>query len=68
MHAVKRSRYSGALVVVRAALILSTMESPLRSFFRTLADYTVGTAIVVAQLALADRRRPLPALAGGARK
>jgi hypothetical protein len=44
------------------------MDSPFRSFFRTLADYTVGTAIVMAQLALADRRRPVPALASGSRK
>jgi hypothetical protein len=47
---------------------MTTMDSPLRSFFRTLADYTVGTAIVVAQLALADRRnRHVPALASGRR-
>jgi hypothetical protein len=44
------------------------MDSPVRSLFRTLADYTVGTAIVVAQLALADRRRrQVPALASGRR-
>jgi hypothetical protein len=42
------------------------MDSPFRTFFRTLADYTVGTAIVVAQLALADRR-VRPALASGRR-
>ena len=44
------------------------MDSPVRSLFRTFADYTVGTAIVVAQLALADRRRrQVPALAAGRR-
>jgi hypothetical protein len=47
---------------------MTTMDSPIRSLFRTIADYTVGTAIVVAQLALADRRaRQLPALASGRR-
>jgi hypothetical protein len=44
------------------------MDSPLRTFFRTLADYTVGTVIVMAQLAIADRRRPVPALAAATRK
>jgi hypothetical protein len=43
------------------------MDSPFRNLFRTLADYTVGTAIVVAQLALADRRARRPALASGRR-
>ena len=48
---------------------MTLMDSPIRSFFRTLADYTVGTAIVVAQLALADRRgRQLPALASASRR
>ena len=48
---------------------MMTMDSPIRSFFRSLADYTVGTAIVVAQLALADRRmRQVPALAAGPRR
>ena len=53
---------------LRASLKLVHMDSSIRSFFRTLADYTVGTAIVVAQLALADRRgRSVPALASGRR-
>jgi hypothetical protein len=48
---------------------MSTMDSPLRTLFRTVADYTVGTVIVVAQLAIADRRqRQVPALAAGARR
>lgn len=65
----KRSRYTGAAFVLRAPLNVNIMDSPLRSFFRTVADYTVGTVIVVAQLALADRRgRALPALASGARR
>jgi hypothetical protein len=49
-----------------ASLKVMIMDSPFRTFFRTLADYTVGTAIVVAQLALADRRAR-PALASGRR-
>ena len=48
---------------------MTIMDSPIRSFFRTFADYTVGTAIVIAQLALADRRtRQVPALASGSRR
>ena len=42
------------------------MDAPLR-LFRTFADYTVGTLIVVAQLALVDRRRVTPSLAAGRR-
>ena len=42
------------------------MDAPIR-LLRTFADYTVGTLIVVAQLALADRRRAQPALASGRR-
>ena len=64
----KRSRYFHAALVLRAPLNVSTMDSPLRTFLRTLADYTVGTVIVVAQLAMADRRRPMPALAAATRK
>ncbi|HTJ47383.1 MAG TPA: hypothetical protein VL463_35030 [Kofleriaceae bacterium] len=45
------------------------MDSPVRTFFRSLADYTVGTVIVVAQLALFDRRgRGVPALAAASRR
>ena len=52
--------------MVRAPLKLDTMDSPVRTLFRSLADYTVGTAIVMAQLALFDRRRrSMPALATG---
>jgi hypothetical protein len=42
------------------------MDAPIR-MLRTVADYTVGTLIVVAQLAFADRRRTAPALAAGRR-
>jgi hypothetical protein len=42
------------------------MDAPFR-LFRTFADYTLGTLIVVAQLTLADRRRVTPALASGRR-
>ena len=65
----KHTRYTRALRTFRTPLKMTTMDSPIRSFFRTLADYTVGTAIVVAQLALADRRtRQFPALASGSRR
>ena len=65
----KRSRYMTAAGVVRAALNVDAMDSPVRTFFRSLADYTVGTVIVMAQLALADRRqRQVPALASGSRR
>jgi hypothetical protein len=65
----KPTRYTTAVDVVRAAVIVSIMDSPVFNLFRSLADYTVGTVIVVAQLALADRRqRPMAALASGARR
>jgi hypothetical protein len=65
----KRRRYTTAAGVVRAPLNVDAMDSSLRTFFRSLADYTVGTVIVVAQLAMADRRqRQVPALASGARR
>lgn len=63
-----RTRYTRAAFVLRAPPNVNTMDSPLRTFFRTLADYTVGTVIVMAQLAIADRRRPVPALAAATRK
>ena len=51
-----------------AAPNVNPMDSPIRTVFRTIADYTVGTVIVFAQLALADRmRRHVPALASGKR-
>jgi len=69
LRTTKRTRYTPAALVLRAPSKLGTMDSPVRTFFRSLADYTVGTVIVVAQLALFDRRgRGVPALAAGARR
>jgi len=50
--------------VIPGAFKVDSMDTRIGSWLRTLADYTVGTAIVMVQLTLADRRRRAPALPG----
>jgi hypothetical protein len=61
----KLTRYTSAVLVIPAAVKVDSMDTRIGSWLRTLADYTVGTAIVMVQLTLADRRRRAPALPGG---
>jgi len=58
----KLTRYTGGALVIRASAKVDSMDTTIGSWIRTLADYTVGTAIVMVQLAFADRRRRAPAL------